>query len=460
MPVTKNPTIIQKRIANSRFLKRSKRKHIKTQGYVSQQTKKRKHKAIRNEVLKQYQIIENTADSELCTYLHGHYFDETLIMDELIVPRIFRFSTENQNTTNFIKSVYSSLFNSRYDRKVDKITLSFRDCKELSLPPLLILSVIIDDYIKWHKKCLNKGVSDRFLASVELEQKMDKQIANRLFLMNFPVKPKIEGTIPILGFNELGKRNPSRKFSQNSKGRITRKIRSYMSDCLFSHGFDITPKAVGSVEDMINEILANCDDHSELDFWYVYGAYFGIQNPKKKEDFIGEFNLIVLTFGPSIFEGFMKNRKEHRVKQSLSEMSNLYAKAIPSHLRDLFDKESMYTLYALQEGYSRLLHEDESRGAGTMNFIEAFLSLADHDEELESALSILSGHAYVKCTKKFEPFRVDSRRYMSLNDSKDLTRPPSENSVKSLSNAFPGTILQTKVFLKKDYLKKIANGTD
>ena len=209
---------------------------------------------------------------------------------------------------------------------------------------------------------------------------------------------------------------------------------------------------------MIGEILANADDHSSIDQWFVYGSFSLNQDIHTSQlSSSGELNLIFLNFGNSIYQGFENCKHENHEMYQTMEM--LYQKVINTNqLAQTFSKEGMFSLYALQEGFSRLLHEDCSRGIGTMTFIRSFLDLGYNSKDNNSILYILSGKTLIKCNSKFKPFKHKDRYYLSLNDSQTLQEPPSEDCLVKLDEHFPGTLLLTKLFLHEDHLKKLANG--
>lgn len=300
------------------------------------------------------------------------------------------------------------------------------------------------DFFSWRKSAVNRGILMDFLPSLSLKEEMTEEINNLLSTMHFPVKiiPKNKIHVPI--FKLLKGKANELSYKENSKGRVSKKIRLYINACLKLHGVELDSSGVSLFDSLIGEILANADDHSSIKTWYVYVSYIIDDISKVRKDRIGELNLLFLNFGDSIFEGFEKSR--HKIAQSYSEMEQLYDHAITSKgLCEKFPFDSMVTLYALQEGYSRLLHESESRGIGTMTTVKSFLDLGFTDELHDSMLYFLSGRSLLKCTKKYAPFNHENRYYLSLNNENDLMKPPDENNVITLKDSFPGTILLSKI---------------
>ena len=158
-------------------------------------------------------------------------------------------------------------------------------------------------------------------------------------------------------------------------------------------------------------------------------------------------------FGYSIFEGFEENKTKNNVVYS--DMQQMYD--LVSQSTSKFTKENLFTLYALQEGFSRLKFIQESRGTGTIKFIQSFLYLGDYEDEKKNFipnLLIYSGNTLLICNNKYRPFSIDGVYYLSLNKEKDLTMPPETSHIKQLGYKFPGTLLIVKIYLNENHLKK------
>jgi hypothetical protein len=267
--------------------------------------------------------------------------------------------------------------------------------------------------------------------------------------MHFPVKFKGNKSIPFPGFRLIEGVAKKNSYIDNSKGKISKKLRKYINNTIQLFGVELSPNGVSLFDNMIGEILANADDHSSIDKWYVYGSLTihseEIENP------VGELNLIFLNFGPSFFEGFHETRHEN--ENMYDDMLDMYKMVIQDNgLSSTYSLESMITLYGLQEGYSRLLHIDKSRGTGTMTFIRACLDLGMISDKYKSELYLLTGKTLIKCDQKHAPYRDENRYYLSLNAEETLGLPPDASNIVSMKGTFPGTILLTKTFLDKTHL--------
>ncbi|MCB0534955.1 MAG: hypothetical protein KDD14_22310 [Saprospiraceae bacterium] len=399
--------------------------------------------------------IKNT--SKLWSYCNNYFYDPNLITYKLEVPSHFSLETNNFESIKFIKSLFTTLKHcSEYNNEL--VEISFEKCKTLRLGPLMVVNVIISDFFKWKSNIIKKGVPEHLLPNITLNPIMDDHINNLLFTMHFPVKIKKADQVPVFGFRLIQGKVKASSFSDISKGKISKGLRQYINSCLRVYEVELNEEGESLFDNMIGEILANADDHSSIDTWYANGS-FSISNSNEDDSeamHLGELNLIFLNFGESIYQGI--EASSHLNSKMTSEMNALYEQTINTQtLRERFSKETMTTLYALQEGYSRLLYEDQSRGAGTMTFIRAFLDLGYDSLEQVSTLYILSGKSLIKCTPDLKPFLIENRYYLSLNSQKDMTHPPSETNALTLDEYFPGTLLVTSIFLNKEHLKSMAN---
>jgi hypothetical protein len=162
--------------------------------------------------------------------------------------------------------------------------------------------------------------------------------------------------------------------------------------------------------------------------------------------------LSFLNFGYTIYEGFLETKIDN---------NNLYNQLKTGcdqiKTKTNFSDENLFTLYALQDGVSRLKFKDESRGTGTMKFLNCFFEFGDYHDTVKKhspSLSILSGKTELVCDNKYKPFEIKGEYFLSLNDDKDLTQPPSSKHLKNLDYSFPGTLLTVRVLLNNEHIRK------
>ena len=121
-----------------------------------------------------------------------------------------------------------------------------------------------------------------------------------------------------------------------------------------------------------------------------------------------------------------------------------------------FKEETLWTLYALQDGVSSV---SPHRGSGTIKFIDYFFRLKGDDGlDNVSRMTLLSGntsitfdgsHKILTKIKENEEYKM-----MTFNPQGDLGYKPDEKYVKFVPNYFPGTIIISKILIREDDVKQ------
>ena len=207
---------------------------------------KRSLKHLFNIINRRVGVVRKEGHSALGKFLDQNFYDEKLISSYLEVPEVFCLESNNKNSILFIKKTYSSFKYVSLSSNLD-VTLSFKNCKELRLGPLMLLNVIIVDFYKWKRKMLNRGVPEWFLPNLKLFEEMDNEINNLLCTMHFPLKIKKSSKIPIFGFRLIEGKVKAKDYRENSKGKISKNIRKYINDCIQIYGIELNHKGRGVI---------------------------------------------------------------------------------------------------------------------------------------------------------------------------------------------------------------------
>jgi hypothetical protein len=342
----------------------------------------------------------------------------------------------------------------------EELVFDFTDCKKVDLHALFILRVIINDFRQVQFKLQRRLSITNVITSFKVVPSKLDEVNKRLFAGGFlkSVTVKKSDMMPIstIGLH-IGDKTQSH-YRENKKGATATKIANYLNECLSDNGFRLTNNGINQITAMISEILNNAEDHSIHSKWYATGAFFRDNiSGEGNTDYVGEVSLTFLNFGNSYYEGFQEtsslNSETHKQIVDMCSQTKVNG-------GNGFSDENLFTLYALQDGVSRLKYERESRGTGTMKFINAFLEIGDYEnipKGYTPSLRIISGSTHLICDNKYKPFKIDGDYYLSLNSKKDLKNPPESSNLKSISRKFPGTILAVKIFLNKRHLQSKYN---
>ena len=362
------------------------------------------------------------------------------------VPNIFSLKETTVETLTFIKNILSTYFLS--PRKITYI--DFSNCKKICMSGFTLFDIIIkeiqetkDNFNKYSHKQIRKQIAIIKSGRPEVDK----------YLLAFNYISELENAKEGDEYLPLGLKSGSKKSSyrENIKAKTCSNIIEFVNETLRKYDTELNETGKNSMDGMISEILGNVEDHSIKKTWYVNGISY-----KDIKDDIIELNLSILNFGISIYEGFEEN-KELNI-DTYSEMESLYHKHERLFTKNnSFTKESLFTLYALQEGISRLKYERSSRGNGTMNFINAFIDLGEYgnkDPKFTPELNIISGYTILCCNNYYKPFPQDGLKILSLNQEKDLSLLPDKKNLYSSKENFPGTFLDVKIYLDKTRLEE------
>lgn len=378
-----------------------------------------------------------------------------------IVPEYFSFVKSFEETMLFFDKLNYFLYNSK-----GKVLLDFENCKHVSISAASFLQIVLLQYNRLEDKFNTSGYT-KLLREIKTKRSKDIEVNKMLCALEIIGGMSDEEDVDDISYLPLGLKiflKEKSSYRENKKGKTCNDIISFVNSSIQGLDFELNFRGQKSLSNLFSEILGNAEDHTKLNEYYVNGVSF-----KKKtstEDSVVELNLTIINLGYSIYEGFQKTKKNNY--KVIDKMNNFF----DVHKNEMkfngiksndgnFNEESLFTLYALQEGISRLKYVEDSRGNGTMNFIKAFMMLGEFGEEnkkYESKLNVISGHTVIECTNKYKPYADGTNFVLSLNDVKDIKKLPDRKCIFVSKNYFPGTILQVKIHMNKKYFKKIIDG--
>lgn len=383
---------------------------------------------------------------------------------------------DEPTTSIKIPKIFSLEFN--YKESIDKITLlrksilkkvgetieiDFSICEDIDFSILFLMKVLLEEYLAYFNK-LNRRTYSNVNPKIRINHSSTDKVNLKLYANNIISNTTSEESdlMPIYALGLIKGSKAQKHYSESKKGPAITKIRSFINDgCLKRQNMVLGDEGIGYLDGLLSEILNNAEDHSPFNTWYAFGNLFETKGNGHQDDgVIGEINLAIFNFGYSIFEGFEKSKEKNF--QKYNEMESIYNYIDQKSIKGKsFTKENLFTLVALQEGFSRVKYRDSSRGTGTMKFLKSFINLGDYEDKTKDynpRLLIYSGSTTIKCDNEFKPFEIDGVHYLSLNKENDISLPPSKSHLKHLEGKFPGTLLVVKIYLNENHLKqKIEN---
>jgi hypothetical protein len=230
--------------------------------------------------------------------------------------------------------------------------------------------------------------------------------------------------------------------------RVADEFTKGMEVWLSKAGFEFTEEGLASILAMISEILNNAILHGADEIGgeaWVSGFMVPYEWPNGQRVFA--CHISVINLGKSIFSSMQTcpERIRDRIERLIRRHRNGF------RVRSSYwNEEALWTLYALQDGVTRI--DDVRGGKGLMDMINLFSELSFDS----SKLAIISGNVILNLKRQKPVFDENGMRRLALNDENDLEYPPKKEYLKLLRKPFPGTILTWRFFLDPRNLQKMA----
>ena len=355
--------------------------------------------------------------------------------------------------------IYSCLFLS------NRIVFNYKDCEYIDLSTQVLFDIILKDY--WHfanlAKKANRNNREYFTLSISGININNENIQKFLFSVGSPAILGIK-TIkfpdivkyPLCVHDNEKEKNPIKRMEQ--KEFDTSDMADYVIESLNRMNKTLTCEKREDLCTVIGEILINAEEHSTTKYRFSIG-YF--KEEKKDNEHYGVFRLVILNFGKTIYEKFKsKDCPNKDIVSRMEQLSKNYTKRNFFRQRK-FEEETLWTLYALQEGVTSISTDVSKRGNGSIRFIDSFFNIkGTEDADSISKMTIASGKSrivfdgtYGIKTKK----NTDGNVYkvMTFNDSGNIEDKPNNKYVFNDDLYFPGTMISAKILLSEDDVKPL-----
>jgi hypothetical protein len=240
---------------------------------------------------------------------------------------------------------------------------------------------------------------------------------------------------------QIGHRsNPARSTTSE---RVSGQLVEFLDKCVFRLGYQLRSDWKINLAGMVSEALDNAEQHASTDSeWYAI-AYF---EQRSENDVGGECHLVIFNFGDSVYQSLRRNTTSRLVKEKIQALADHHRKRnFFGVLSSKWTEETLWTLYALQQGVSRFKGEgNEDRGNGTVKMIEAMGQLSAEGRKVV----LISGGTCIQhdgqYTMKDEYIDGDLQKIIAFNESNSLLLPPDSKSVQGIQGSFPGTLMSAR----------------
>jgi len=350
---------------------------------------------------------------------------------------------------------------------IQEIILEYSHCEKLDLCASVVQDVLA---LRGVRQARFRGKKLSFSGRYTGRPEIDLMLVSSGILKHFkhPVSENIPKEImERLRFSDLriGTPSPPKLTSQTELAATA--LAEFFDDCLRSENHSLKPIWKSNLIQLITEVLDNAEEHAGGQrLWHTIGYY----NKHIDAEEGGECHIVLFNFGKTIYESLDSPDTSEELKKQIRELANEhkrrgYFAIIGENLGiigNIWREESLWTLYALQEGVSRFRNRPGGidRGNGTVKMIEFFTDLASGNPQM----ALLSGRTHILFDGKYKISTInvdgESRKIIAFNESNDLRERPDPKYVRGLRNHFPGTLVSLRFQIKKTDLAHIKEKLD
>lgn len=363
--------------------------------------------------------------------------------DVLMVPTVFSLTDNYKDSCIFLRKLLDALDSQLYK----KVLIDYANCERIDVDASICMDIIVADFINYYNTCLKNRKKLRMAEITPLHYDnpvVEKVLCSIGAFSNLLQQSKTFDDITPFPLCINSKNIKS--YAQKREVDITKMV-DYIIDCLGKVNRNLTSDAETNLYKVIGEIIINAEEHSTTTKRYAIG-YFEEKNDEGRH--YGIFNLSILNFGATIYDTFKSNNcKNISVKEQMADLSEKFTKN-GFFKKAKFEEETLWTLYALQEGVTR--KKEWQRGNGTIRFIESFFNLKGNTFcDSKSKMIIISGNTRIIFDGKYkivEKMRNgETYKMMTFNEAGNIEDVPDDKYVMYADNKFPGTIITARIFI-------------
>jgi len=209
---------------------------------------------------------------------------------------------------------------------------------------------------------------------------------------------------------------------------------------------ELTEKGATNLKTVVTEALNNAERHGRPDGdgqWVTAG--FMARRPDKSGKIVHVCNIGLMNLGRPMSDTILE-----APRQVLGQLERY----LERHSAIGLSRETLSTVFALQDGISRVDQSGEkpTGGTGMMDIAEFAKAVGEpHGDDLEVRVAILSGHSYIRFSKPYNKGVSDNsgRRLQWFNAKNDAEKPPSDDHVLDMPSAFPGTLVTLRFVIDR-----------
>lgn len=384
------------------------------------------------------------------------YKNDTCLCREVVVPENFSLKEDFESSILFYKQLLSSFLLG----KKKLVCVNFKNCRHVDVANFMLFDLLRSQLgesmrryncnLSVHSEC----TKDIYVSEGSTyDDKVNKYLLAYKYLGIDDVG-NVDGDEQFL---TLGlKHGWKRTYAENTKSSVAKSVVKFVEKSLKQAKNEMDIQVGNAIETLITEVLDNAEEHSLFRTeWYVNGISF---EENQHNVSVVELNLSIVNFGRTMFESFETTKVSNQ--DNYKKLQNLYLRQAQLFTdRKVFTREALFMMYMLSSGISRLKYQDEARGTGTVAFMDSFLYLGRfgiESEHFNPLMNLISGSTVLSCDGIVKPFeKTEGIKVLTLNNDETFDVLPNSNYLCSYNSKFPGTILECKIYLNKDLLKRV-----
>jgi hypothetical protein len=458
----KEQIVLTEKISNK---KRKKRKSMPIKDIYWRKNiknlRRKKRKSPRNRRIGNIRLNKNSNQHDFLNFIKNSKFRKKIRIRKtsegyaiVQIPKVFSL-TENPDET---LSIYNLLYNVLYKKDIKGIFFDHSKCQVLEIGASTVMDIFVMN-IKEYMKRKKRDFHYSGILPKDKKHQITLFVSGLLKHLNVndvdgldELLDDFEGSIRKLELISGGFHSPTFKVSkQNTSDLVATEVAFYFNECLKTQDLALNNQGLDYVCQLVGETINNCELHSgDFTQWFTLGHYYSHDKLG-----YGECQLVLFNFGQSIYQG-LKNAQSLDMLNALNKITQLHTNKGYFNIKS-WDEETLWTLYALQDGVSRVKNEEEpDRGTGTVKLINSFQNIGSTIDGKNAAMSIISGNAYIyfdgSYTLQKKKIENEERDIIAFNDFNDLEEPPNKKYVKKLSNYFPGTIICMNFYIDRRFI--------
>lgn len=377
------------------------------------------------------------------------------------VPEHFSILDNPEESFLTLRKIISALF----IETSTSVILDYKKCIRVDLGTQVLLDIILKEFWIFARKAQSsdRNKQDLFPSRIGGCNINNEDVQKLLFSVGSPATLNVtersfEDIIKYKLCIHDNNREKDLEKRMAQKELDTTQMADYVIECLKRMNKELTSEKLNDLCTVIGEILINAEEHSSTQHRFSIG-YF--KEEKQNGGHFGIFRLVILNFGQTIYQKFKSDECPNLdIVKRMKDLSESYTKRL-LFFPGKFEEESLWTLYALQEGVTSVSTKQYKRGNGSIRFIDSFFNIkGSQDVDNISKMSIISGKTRIVFDGKYEittknNYIGDTFKVMTFNESGNIEDKPDSKYVYSTKNYFPGTMISAKILLNDDDIKQI-----